>query len=666
MPVPKRLGAVRTRQAAFFLIAIVLPCALLVILTTRMLVQERELAEKRLTDERRRIAADVRQSLLDRVEHIRLEGTRGAIGDTAHQPELALLAHTDGGRLVLPWENVARAAAALVALDEARFRDAVRAGERAEFIDARPGEAAAAYARAVAGARLPIQRGAGHLLLARALSKDGRTADADELHRHLLQGDGQAIDEHGIPYGLYAARRLLDAPQVADETIDAIGAAVAGVLTARDLHPAAGYMARDVAGLLQKAASPAARGRLDQLNREVAARITDIEQALELQKAFPAALATRRSGGTSPTQVWIPFGPEANRWLVHAGDSLAGGAVVAVRADALLSAVRSRSSLSAAAANLARLSTEGNGELLLPHFPGLSLVIPPAAMATVTRDTGLQRPILLAALAGVLSTALFGAYLFWRDVRREIDLAQLRSQFVSSVSHELKTPLTAIRMFAETLLLGRSTRPEVSQEYLETIVNESERLTRLLNNVLDFSKIEQGTRTYRLAPHSAIDMVRAAVSAMRYPLAQQGVELRVELDEHVPPIAADPDAIQQALLNLLSNAMKYSGAGRVIDLALTQEHGHALITVTDRGIGIPPGEQKRIFDKFYRAPGVENQRIAGTGLGLTLVDHVARAHGGCVTVRSAPGEGSTFSLRLPLLPQPDPAVAATHIAGRPA
>lgn len=664
MSVPKRLGVVRTRQAAFFVIAIVLPCALLVILTTRMLVQERELAEKRLTDERRRIAADLRQSLLDRVERIRLEATRTAIGDTAHPPELALLARTDGGRLLLPWEGAAPAAA--VALNEPRFRDAVRAGERAEFIDARFGEAATAYARAVAGARLPIQRGAGQLLLARALSKDGRMPEADELHRQLLQGDGQAVDDQGIPYGLYAARRLLDAPQVADEMIDAIGAAVAGLLTSPELHPAAGYMARDIVGLLQKTASPVARSPLDRLDRDVAARITDIEQALELQKAFPAALATLRSGGNSPTQVWIPFGPEANRWLVNAGHSSGGGDVVAVRTGPLLNAVLSESSLSTGGAGTATLSTEGNGELLLPHFPGLSLVIPPAAMATMTREAGLQRPILLAALAGVLSTALFGAYLFWRDVRREIGLAQLRSQFVSSVSHELKTPLTAIRMFAETLLLGRSTRPEVSQEYLETIVNESERLTRLLNNVLDFSKIEQGTKTYRLAPHSAIDMVRTAVSAMQYPLAQQGFELRVELDEHVPPIAADPDAIQQALLNLLSNAMKYSGAGRVIDLALKQEHGVAVITVTDRGIGIPPGEQKRIFDKFYRAPGVENQRVAGTGLGLTLVDHVARAHGGCVTVRSAPGEGSTFSLRLPLLQEPDTPVAATHIAGRPA
>ena len=236
----------------------------------------------------------------------------------------------------------------------------------------------------------------------------------------------------------------------------------------------------------------------------------------------------------------------------------------------------------------------------------------------------------------------------------------MRSQCVPSVPHELKTPRPAIRLFAETLLLGRSPRPEVSQEYLETIVNESERLTRLLNNVLDFSKIEQGTKTYRLAPQSPAALVITAVNALRYPLAQQGFELRVRVADNVPSISADADAIQQALLNLLSNAMKYSGAGRVIDLELLQENGQAVIAVSDRGIGIPPGEQKRIFDKFYRVPGIENQRIAGTGLGLTLVDHVARAHGGRVTVTSTPGAGSTFALVLPLTgsPQPDCAEAS--------
>ena len=247
----------------------------------------------------------------------------------------------------------------------------------------------------------------------------------------------------------------------------------------------------------------------------------------------------------------------------------------------------------------------------------------------------------------MLGVTVFGALLLWRDVRRELRLAELRSQFVSSVSHELKTPLTAIRMFAETLRLGRADGA-TRDEYLDTIVNESERLTRLLNNVLDFSKIEQGRKAYRLEPSSLVDVVRVAARAMAYPLEQHGFVLRLEIDESVPAVRVDADALEQAILNLLTNAMKYSGEGREIDLRLAQDERQAVIAVRDRGVGIPLHEQTRIFEKFYRVQTADNQRIPGTGLGLTLVDHIARAHDGSVGVESAPGHGSTFSIRVPL------------------
>jgi two-component system phosphate regulon sensor histidine kinase PhoR len=223
----------------------------------------------------------------------------------------------------------------------------------------------------------------------------------------------------------------------------------------------------------------------------------------------------------------------------------------------------------------------------------------------------------------------------------------MRSSFVSAVSHELKTPLTAIRMFAETLRMGRPVDQGTQDEYLDTIVNESERLTRLLNNVLDFSKIEQGTKSYRPTSQSLAEIVRFAARAMKYSLEQQRFVLRTEIEESVPPALVDRDAIEQAILNLLANAMKYSGDSRDIDMRLRSEGGMAVIEVSDRGIGIEPAEQGRIFERFYRVPGPETHRIPGTGLGLTLVQHIAEAHDGHVTVRSEPGKGSTFSLVLP-------------------
>jgi signal transduction histidine kinase len=254
----------------------------------------------------------------------------------------------------------------------------------------------------------------------------------------------------------------------------------------------------------------------------------------------------------------------------------------------------------------------------------------------------------MAALALALTVALLGGYLLWRDVRRELRMAELRGHFVSSVSHELRTPLTAIRMFAETLRAGRLEQEKTREEYLDTIVSESERLSRLVDNVLDFSRIEQGRKTYRFRSTSLAEVVRAAARAVQYPLANQGFRLNTEVEEDVTMARADPDALEQAVLNLLTNAIKYSGDSREIGLQLRRRDGAAEIQVIDHGIGIPAVEQARIFEKFYRSPTRENELLPGTGLGLTLVEHVARAHGGNVTVESRPGEGSTFSIRIPL------------------
>lgn len=250
----------------------------------------------------------------------------------------------------------------------------------------------------------------------------------------------------------------------------------------------------------------------------------------------------------------------------------------------------------------------------------------------------------------MLLTVLSG-YLLLRGVNRDLQMAEMRSHFVASVSHELKTPLTAIRMFAETLVLGRTANEAARAEYLETIVNESERLTRLVDNVLDFSKIEQGKKIYRMKPTHLPDVIRSAARAMQYPLAQQGFALNVSIDDALPSTPADADALEQAVLNLLSNAMKYSKHSRQIDLTCCRDNGSALIAVTDHGIGIAPEDQQQVFDKFYRVHSTDTDWVAGTGLGLTLVKHIVQAHSGSVDVRSEVGHGSTFTIRIPFAPE---------------
>lgn len=224
----------------------------------------------------------------------------------------------------------------------------------------------------------------------------------------------------------------------------------------------------------------------------------------------------------------------------------------------------------------------------------------------------------------------------------------MRSQFVSSVSHELKTPLTSIRAFAESLKMGRPEAPEKKGEYLDTIISESERLTRLLNNVLDFSRIEQGRKTYNIRSGSVAAVVQAAIRSVEYPLAQRGFTLRVRMPDEPLIARVDPDAIEQAILNLLSNAVKYSGESREIELRLRRQGDTAILEVEDWGMGIPTEEQARIFEKFHRVRAAEDLGIPGTGLGLTVVAHIARAHDARVEVESTPSKGSTFLLHLPL------------------
>lgn len=293
------------------------------------------------------------------------------------------------------------------------------------------------------------------------------------------------------------------------------------------------------------------------------------------------------------------------------------------------------------------LSRSAEGDALGEAFPGVHVEwtdnrFPGTALQ------GLPAGIWIAALALVLGVAVFGGYLLLRDVNRDVHMTEVRSQFVASVSHELKTPLTAIRMFAETLAMGRARDERTKSEYLDTIVGESERLARLVDNVLDFSKIEQGKKIYRLRPTRLDEVANSATRAMQFPLAQEGFRLRLSVQEEMPEIEADPDAIQQAILNLLTNAMKYSGDAREIDLRLAARNGDAVIEVVDHGLGMAPEEQKHVFEKFYRAPSHESRLIAGTGLGLTLVDHIVKAHGGRVEVASAPGAGSTFCMFLPI------------------
>ena len=256
-------------------------------------------------------------------------------------------------------------------------------------------------------------------------------------------------------------------------------------------------------------------------------------------------------------------------------------------------------------------------------------------------------------ILGVLSVLMIGGLvLTYRSVNKQVALARLKSDFVSNVSHELRTPLALIRLYAETLELGRITTREKKHEYYSIIRKESERLSALINNILDFSRIEAGAKEYDFRETDIAELVRNTLDSYRYQIEQQGFALEEQIDAGIPAVKVDREAIARALVNLVNNALKYSDNEKFLGVRLYREQSMLKLEVSDRGIGIERHEQSRIFEKFYRTgdPLVHNTK--GSGLGLSLVRHITQAHGGEVQVESAPGRGSKFTLSLPLTQQP--------------
>jgi signal transduction histidine kinase len=257
------------------------------------------------------------------------------------------------------------------------------------------------------------------------------------------------------------------------------------------------------------------------------------------------------------------------------------------------------------------------------------------------------RPQLALMIVLAVATGL-GVFLVAGAAAREVRVAELKSNFVASVSHDLKTPLALIQLFAETLELGRVRTPERAQEYYRIINGEAKKLTRLIENILDFSRMEAGLRPYRMEPADLSESVTKVLARMETQFSQGHFTVTPKIETDLPRILADEGAAEQAIENLLVNAMKYSGDAKTIEIEARRVNGHIVVSVRDHGIGISRREQGRIFRKFYRVQRELGGGPQGTGLGLAIVDHTMRGHGGFVRVESEPDLGSTFSLHFPI------------------
>ena len=259
-----------------------------------------------------------------------------------------------------------------------------------------------------------------------------------------------------------------------------------------------------------------------------------------------------------------------------------------------------------------------------------------------------QRVVRLGMIAALLVIILVGLVVIARAVSREVEIARLKSDFVSSVSHELRTPLTTIRIMAEMLALGAVPSGDKQAEYHRNIVSEAERLTRLINNVLDFARIEEGRKKFQYGMGDIGDAVYEVERITGDYARKEGFTLTTTVDRDLPATAFDRDAIIQALINLMSNAVKYSRDDKRIEMGARNDRDSIVLWVQDHGPGIDSKEIPHLFERFYRGGDHMTREVGGTGLGLSIVQHIVAAHRGQVGVESKPGEGSLFEIVLPV------------------
>ena len=267
---------------------------------------------------------------------------------------------------------------------------------------------------------------------------------------------------------------------------------------------------------------------------------------------------------------------------------------------------------------------------------------------SIEQLSGRERRLYLGLFIGILAVMLLGIVILARAMIHESEVSRMKSEFVANVTHELKTPLSLIRMFGETLDSGIVTEEKKQREFYSIIRKESERLTHLINNVLDFSRIDTGKKDYYFEEADLVGTIRHSLEAYRYHIRDSGFEIEVQMPEEPVMISIDKDAISQAFLNLLSNAVKYSEDRKYIYVAIRNEKQSVTISVKDHGIGIAREELKKIFDKFYRVSKNMKKQPSGSGLGLTLTKHIVEAHKGKIEVASETGRGSRFTIRLPI------------------
>ena len=671
----QRINKRISKLSILFVLSILIPGSILVYFSIQNIVSQKELTEKRLIEEENEIATDLAEyfqlylsdcatTFFNRVDSLALHFQKDiSILDSLASVRQVFILDKKGGFI---WPHFLREARTQQKyLRSQRFAQALAAAEKSEFAKSNPTDATRLYREALKAAKNEAGLATATNGLARALAKRGLIKQAQEQYRVLAKQYGSIVDDNGLPFGHYALHQLIrfssrNQSELIVKDIDAILSSflngeipltkhtdvllqeVSNWLKDTDDHVAQTIqpIAQDVKRIRELLSFASQHG--SSLRRYIADRdgsvsrpkLGDFEAVIESSGGKPSLLLLDR----------VSDKPDFAGFEVD---------LDGLREEMLAYAVKSKTSFDFKIDIVYRDQTTQVAGDPLTTTKELSPLVPSWRTYVSTKDPEIinsyiakRRLVYGIGLVFLIAGMSFGVVLVLRDVSRERRLAQLRTDFVSNVSHELKTPLTSIRMLAETMRLGRIRKKSEVQEYLSMIVSESERLSRLINTVLDFSKIDQGNKRYDLQPTNLSEVLQAVIGVMEKTMNEKGFDLKTDIAPNVQTVA-DADAIEQAMLNLVSNAIKYSRERKEISIRLWANEQSIYAQVADKGVGIPASEQKRIFEKFYQAHIGHEHDTGGAGLGLTVVKHILDGHDGKIELESKVGAGSTFTIILP-------------------
>ena len=685
-------SSISNRLVGLLVVSVVVPGLVLAWYGVQAVLQEETLYETTLRGRAKDVAAALHKDLGERMEALLAELDEGV----AHSPwvtdpdaasvELGDAEPRVGSVLVLDeaghLRHPRRAAGPLLGVAaRARERSALgplmRQAERLEVVDREYAAAADAYAAGAAA--VPGRRGKGIAALgrARSLLKAGRADAAVAEYDRIAEAHAGDLDSSGLPIDLVARlQAAIVLRDAGEETAAAERLTALLDLLLRQPWTFGGYgetaiatrvltmlEGEGMARLLRDASPP----DLAAARRRLAARTEQQAEEAAVLCVVPAVVTAGRGEAHAATFALLPVRSGerealvAHRWWSRSAERR--------QLVVLLDDRAVKTEVEASIAMVARANPEfmtglvapgevpppvGAGgfrvmQALDPWLPGYSVSVVRGA-AVLGSARAQQRFVRLGMIAALLIIILTGIAVIARAVSREVEIARLKSDFVSSVSHELRTPLTTIRIMAEMLALGAVPSGEKQAEYHRNIVSEAERLTRLINNVLDFARIEEGRKKFQFGMGDISDAVYEVERITGDYVRKEGFELSTDVDGSLPATAFDRDAIIQALINLMSNAVKYSGKDRRIEMGARSEDddNQIVLWVQDHGPGIDPKEVPHLFEKFYRGGDHMTREIGGTGLGLSIVQHIVAAHGGGVVVKSKLGEGSRFEIVLPV------------------